>query len=247
MQVERISLTPVCGTHLTHVDELRLDHRGAALDRRFYFVDDDGRLMDSVRRGVLNSIRSEWDGRVLALQLPDGTRVQGVPEARAGDEAYLAAGDGGRRVPGRVIDGPFAAAVEELAGRHVRLVQVMGESSAQACFPVSIIGSASVAALLPPQFSSARFRMLIEFSGGRPYEEDEWIGRRVRVGEVGLALRESVRRCVLTTRDPDTGERDVDTLRELIATRGDVLIGVYADVEEPGTIRLGDIVEPVSG
>ena len=44
----------------------------------------------------------------------------------------------------------------------------------------------------------------------------------------------------MTTRDPDTGERDLDTLRLLKDYRGQresdgaVLFGVYAYVERPG-------------
>ncbi len=57
-----------------------------------------------------------------------------------------------------------------------------------------------------------------------------------------------VPRCAITTQDPDTGERDLDTLRTIIAYRGltddrDIDFGVYGEVEQPGRIRLGDSVE----
>ena len=50
----------------------------------------------------------------------------------------------------------------------------------------------------------------------------------------------------MTTRDPETGERDLDTLRLLADYRGRresdgaVLFGVYAKVERPGCVRVGD-------
>lgn len=242
MRVERLSFTPVSGTHLNHVDSLELTRWGAARDRRFYLIDDDGRVVDAVRRPVLTSVHADWDDSVLTLTLPDGTTIADEPrlgEPIAADEKRF------RRVPGRIVEGPFAAPLEELAGRRVRLVKVEGEQSAQACFPVSIIGSASAADLLPERLGSARFRMLIEFSGGTPYEEDTWIGGRVRIGGTVIAVREPSVRCVLTTRDPDTGDRDYDTLRELKKRRGKMHIGVYGDVEDAGTVRVGDAVEPL--
>ena len=57
-------------------------------------------------------------------------------------------------------------------------------------------------------------------------------------------------RCALTTRNPESGERDADTLRWIDETRGrvdgEVCFGVYADVVEPGDVRVGDTVEPLA-
>ena len=55
-------------------------------------------------------------------------------------------------------------------------------------------------------------------------------------------------RCATTTRDPSTGERDLDTLRVIKEYRGlregnNIDFGVYGDVEKPGRVRVGDPVE----
>jgi uncharacterized protein YcbX len=83
-----------------------------------------------------------------------------------------------------------------------------------------------------------------------PHEEDTWDGRRVRVGEAVVEVHGPVPRCVNTTRDPATGRRDLDTLRIIKEYRGlrdgDCLdFGVYAEVVEPGSARVGDPVEPL--
>jgi uncharacterized protein YcbX len=58
-----------------------------------------------------------------------------------------------------------------------------------------------------------------------------------------------VDRCAVTTRDPETGERDLDTLRLLADYRGRresdgaVLFGVYGAVVRPGRVRVGDTFE----
>jgi uncharacterized protein YcbX len=54
----------------------------------------------------------------------------------------------------------------------------------------------------------------------------------------------------MTTHDPDTGEPDLDTLRTIISYRGlreakHADLGVLADVEQPGRVRLGDEVVPL--
>jgi hypothetical protein len=67
----------------------------------------------------------------------------------------------------------------------------------------------------------------------------------VRIGESVLRVADQVPRCVVTTLDPATGIRDFPTLHVIKAYRGvtrkgNVHFGVYADVLEPGTVRVGD-------
>jgi uncharacterized protein YcbX len=87
--------------------------------------------------------------------------------------------------------------------------------------------------------------MLFTLAGCDAHEEDSWNGRLVRVGEAVLRLGGPVDRCAVTTRDPDTGERDLDTLRLIKGYRGQrdgklIDFGVYATVERPGRVRVGD-------
>ena len=62
------------------------------------------------------------------------------------------------------------------------------------------------------------------------------------VGDVG--------RCAVTTRNPDTGEVDLDTLKTLAAYRPEgrtepLPFGVHAAVVQPGRVRVGDGVRLV--
>ena len=63
-----------------------------------------------------------------------------------------------------------------------------------------------------------------------------------------VAVTKQDARCRMTTRNPDTGVRDFDTLRAIKDYRGlrngkSIDFGVYADVVQPGVIRVGDPVE----
>jgi hypothetical protein len=93
--------------------------------------------------------------------------------------------------------------------------------------------------------------MLIDLAGGEAHEEDGWVGGRVALGETVLRISAPVPRCAITTQDPATGERDLDTLRAIRTYRGlvdgkDLLFGVWGEVERAGTIRIGDEVRVLS-
>jgi hypothetical protein len=85
--------------------------------------------------------------------------------------------------------------------------------------------------------------------GLREHEEDEWLGRRVRLGDAVVVPQGHVGRCAVTTQHPDTGAPDLDTLKALAAYRpGDdatepLPFGVYAAVAQPGEVSVGDPVE----
>ena len=91
--------------------------------------------------------------------------------------------------------------------------------------------------------------MLVGVAGGEAHEEDTWIGREVSIGEAIVRMHEQVARCAITTKNPDTGERDLDTLRVIRAYRGirgtkALDFGVYGEVVAPGAVRVGDRAEP---
>jgi hypothetical protein len=93
--------------------------------------------------------------------------------------------------------------------------------------------------------------MLFTLDGCSEHEEDGWT--RVRVGDaivrVGGYLGGPTPRCAVITQDPDTGARSLDALRAIKNYRGrteiGIVFGVYARVEQPGRVRVGDTVEPL--
>jgi hypothetical protein len=92
--------------------------------------------------------------------------------------------------------------------------------------------------------------MLFGVEGVDPHEEDEWIGRNVRVGRAVVAVAGNTGRCIVTSRHPETGVRNLPTLDVLAEYRHDVEateplpFGVWAEVVEPGRVALGDDVRP---
>ena len=252
--VSWLTIAPVKGLALVEVEELALARDGVAENRRFYLVDADGRRYGLLRDGRLALVRPAWDAprRRLELAFPDGSTVAGEVDV----DGEVTTDFYGRPVTGRVVRGPWSEALSAYVGRLVRLVRTeVGTAVDRDRGPVSMLSEASLEELRrragrEERVDPRRFRMLIGIGGVRAHEEDEWIGRRVQVGEAIVLLREQVARCAITTQNPATGKRDFDTLREIKAYRGVrerklIDFGVYGEVAEPGRVRLGDPVEPL--
>ncbi|TCP40452.1 MOSC domain-containing protein [Rhodovulum marinum] len=127
-----------------------------------------------------------------------------------------------------------------------RIVRAPGRGMTDSDFPsVSLLGLASLRALsdaVGRDLDPRRFRGNFWIEGLAPWAEFDWIGRRIRLGEAELEVRERIGRCMATTVDPETGKRDTDTLGALERHWGHTDLGVYAEVIRGGRVTLGDEV-----
>ncbi len=255
-----LAYTPVKATRLHAVDRLDLGPDGVADNRRFYVIDARDRMINSKIAGELQTIIAEFSAadRRLRLELPDGRVVE--DEIRLGDELETRFFSTQRRA--RVVEGPWSEAFSEVTGRPLRLVEPCdagdgvdrGSSGA-----VSLISRASLARLasaggVDSPIDVRRFRMLVEIDGVDAHEEDRWVdGAAVRIGSAVVAFTGHVGRCLITSRDPDSGIVDLPTLDILGDYRGSVggteplPFGVWGRVVEPGTVRVGDEVSLLDG
>ena len=252
--VVRLSTTPVKSLQLHHPREVLLEPFGVAVDRRFYLIREDGRLLAGVHYGPLALVHADWDPGPdrLTLTFPDGRVVDG-------DVALsepVVTDFWGHRVEGTAVEGPWSDALSGFAGKKVRLVKADVPAGGVDIEPLTLVSSESIAELAcragVAPLDGRRFRMLLEIEGCAPHEEDTWRGRRARLGEAVVEIGGPVARCATTTRDPSTGKRDFDTLREIAAYRGKrdgkkIDFGVYAHVVRPGRVRVGDPVEVEPG
>ena len=87
--------------------------------------------------------------------------------------------------------------------------------------------------------SKKRWRGNLWIDELEPWEEMNWIGKIVQIGNVQFDVIENVQRCMATTANPETGVRDADTLGALKA-HGHQNFSVYAIAKNNGDLRLGD-------
>jgi len=162
----------------------------------------------------------------------------------------------GRPVAGRLVNGTFADALSEHAGRSLRLVRVdePGAGSDRGVDgAVSAVSLGSLEAFAreagEESVDGRRFRMLFELDGIAPHGEDAWAGRRVAIGDAVVRIHGLVGRCAVTSQNPNTGVPDLSTLRVIRKYRSEIEtdeplpFGVWGGVEVPGVIRIGDAVE----
>jgi hypothetical protein len=248
--VELISVTPVKCFALDHPDSIVLTEGGVPENRRFFLADGENRRLRSSLTSWPMVIRARYDagGERLSMRFPDGTELE---ESALGSGTAVDVDMHGRTLAARVVEGQWNERLSAMAGHPVRLMRPEEHGHTQPA-PVTLISDGSLERLgqeAGRQVDGRRFRMLFTLSGCRPHEEDEWNGRLMRIGEAVIRVGGPVDRCAMTTRDPDTGETDLDTLRLIKSYRGlserrTIDFGVYAEIVEPGKVRAGDTVEP---
>jgi uncharacterized protein YcbX len=245
--VSQLAIAPVKGMRLHCTGEIRLGRRAVTGDREFLIIGKDGKLLLTSRFPALLQIEPAWDRArdVLALRFPDGNVVQDTPEpgAAAATRTY-----DGRKIPGWIIPGPLSAALSGYLGREVYLLKREPEHIGHDDQPVTLMSEASLTALAP-EFNGTtpdprRFRMTITMTGTDAWAEHGWGGQKVAIGEAILRVIAPVPRCVVTTRNPDSGATDARVLHALARVRGknDVTLGVWCDIIRPGRIHIGDLV-----
>ncbi|MCG5464953.1 MOSC domain-containing protein [Micromonospora sp. MED01] len=238
MRLTSIHTYPVKGCH-------RLDHDGAfvhqwglAGDRRWMVVDADGVGVTQRDTARLVNLRAAVRPGGLSLRA-DGQPDLDVPEPTAG-EAVSVRTFRSRTFPvpalpaGQAADGWLGA----LLGRPVRLVWLAqptrhlaagtrehdtgDQVSFADAYPVLLTNAASLEALNDwlaeageEPVPMTRFRPNLVVDGAPAWAEDDWVGRRLRIGERMFQAAGPCDRCVVTTTDQETGVRTKEPLRTL--------------------------------
>ncbi|MGW7327021.1 MOSC domain-containing protein [Streptomyces sp. NPDC054845] len=191
----------------------------------------DALLSELLGRHVALSQNPRRHGGVLEREVPD--YPGGAPEPlrrTASTDATGAAVTSGRVVPGTFFDYGKVHLVTTSALARLRAAQPAGD------------------------FDPRRFRpnLVVETSGGAGYPEDAWAGAHLRIGEALLRVVVPTPRCVVPTLGHDELPPDAAIMRTVardhripVFDLGRLAcVGVYLDVVEPGTVRVGDPVTP---
>jgi uncharacterized protein YcbX len=266
MRIASLHTYPVKGCHRIDQDGARVEPWGLAGDRRWLVVDDaDGQsVTQRDARGLVQVYPSVVDG-VLRLRA-EGWPDLDVPEPDGELVPVAVHRHRLRATPA----GPAADAwFSDLLDRKVRLVWLddptrrpIGETYAQPqdrvsfadAYPILLTNAASLDSLNgwlleegSPEgpLPMTRFRPNIVVSGAGPWDEDGWLGRRLRIGNVTFRAAKACGRCEVTTTDQETGERGHEPLRTLGKHRNvaqKLLFGTNLIPDGTGRIAVGDPV-----
>ena len=118
-------------------------------------------------------------------------------------------------------------------------------------FPILIMSRASlihlneVAAAAGGQsnFDVRRFRpnILLDIDANG-FPENQWMGRRAKIGSAVIKFEMPCPRCVITTHGFEDLPKDPQIMRHLVK-ENDGNLGAYVSIETPGTFAQGDVIE----
>lgn len=250
-RLERIRLYPVKGFAGTDVETARVSDFGRLEHDREFALYDDGVLNGRNTEAVHGYSASVTQGGDLAVESPQGERV------------VVGFDKEGRRRLERWLDGTGFGGTTVLRDdgrgfldRRDRLVSVSVVSTATLREAASWFEGIGVGGM------RRRLRMNIEVDGVPAFWEDRFAGDGnpdVSIGGVRLEGVEPCNRCVVPTRDPETGERREGFREEFVERRGPTvpendafdraytagLICRVSDSDRGSTLRVGDLVGKV--
>ncbi len=247
LQLTQINIYPVKSLDGYSPTTATVEKRGLQYDRRWLITDTDesnpeisGVFMTQRTHGKMALLRATIDQNTLIItEKHNPENFIAIPIEQEGDDIMVQIwNDTVRAVTtSQEADNWLSA----FLGKPCRLVKMPDNSERRVDedyntgedivsfadgYPFLIIGEASMTDLNThlakgsnpdSPISSRRFRANFIFSGGEPFQEDQFTD--FKIGEVDFKGVKNCARCVLTTRDPDTGAKGKEPLQTLTTYR----------------------------
>ncbi|MFK8053640.1 MAG: MOSC domain-containing protein [Woeseiaceae bacterium] len=248
-------------------DSILVTGRGFEGDRRWLVVDGNGRFITGRQLPQMTQILVE-------------SHATGITMFNGGERCDVARPDHSAKVMSVVVwadtvhardAGDAAAAwLSAVLSKSVRLVYQSAEHrrflpvdkrdrdgdevSFADGYPILLIGTASLDELnsrLEKPVSMAHFRPNIIVETTEPFVEDDWAV--LRVNDLDFRVASQCSRCIFTTVDPESGQRDperepLETLRQYRQDPDSkkIMFGVNIIPRDTGRVSVSDVVEPLS-
>jgi uncharacterized protein len=240
--------------------ELELDAGGVLGDRALALVDrETGRVATAKHPRLWRTLlkcSASRNGDDVRIRVPDGRTVDASDADRTlsavlGRDVHLTA----VRPAGAEVERPAPEDVLEhgveadVPFATLEIAQGTPGGTFVDYAPVHLISTATVAHV---GVEALRYRpnLVVEMPGGRPFAENDWVGREITVGGVRLRGLLPTPRCSVPTLEHGELPRSPQAVRRVLeGNRVDVpgfgvlpCAGVYAEVVTGGAVRLGDPV-----
>lgn len=259
--LQTLSIYPVKSLRGYDIAASSVERMGLQYDRRLMVVDEQGDFVTQREFASMALISTNTDGTSMTLSAPGISPLT------------FALQTSGRVESVNIWKSKFVAAIHQgheaaewlshYLDKNVHLVHIADGykrkvSSEHAVlsddhvsfadgYPILVISQASLDDLnsrLPEPVQMNRFRPNLVTGGSSPFAEDGW--KRIRVGEVELALIKPCARCQMPNINPETGKSTKETIATLSEYRhlgGKILFGMNAIPIRTGIIKTGDQIE----
>ena len=89
----------------------------------------------------------------------------------------------------------------------------------------------------------SRFRGNICIDGIKPWEEQEWVGKIIKINNVSFKVEKKIPRCVAINLKPQTDDNSLNLLQALKKSYNHFNMGIYLTVLDDGKIEVGNKIE----
>lgn len=212
-------------------------------DRRFAVAHDSAKLEADAWNRCVNFIRGASSPKLMAVTLRTEGDFLHLAHPDCPDLTINPRNDGpaliewvtplvadGRAIPAQLVQAPKERGLTDSAAPTISLA---GLASHEA-----------VAAKAAEPFQIHRWRCNVFLDGLEAWEEFDWVGKTLKLGSAEAIVEKRIDRCMATTVNTDTGERDVPTL-EILKGFGHKDFSVAVVVTKDGVLRTGDKVTPL--
>jgi uncharacterized protein len=261
MKLTAIHLFPIKSVAAHSVSKAEVQPRGLKYDRRWMIVDNNGKFITGRQLPAMVLITALADDAGLILHAPTMPELRvNTPDVSArgmlvnvwGDQVNAAlADDEAHAWLSRFLNTEVRLVfMDEVSERRVELepphVAATHDLSFADGYPLLLISEASLLHLnqkLTAPISMLRFRPNLVVSAHQPHIEDSW--KHIRIGAVEFDVIKTCTRCVFTTVDPVTGQKDstgepLATLKTYRRSAEGIIFGMNLIARNQGLIHIGD-------
>lgn len=263
MILTEINVYPIKSLGGIRLDNSKVEERGLQFDRRWMLVDEKNQFLSQREFPKMAAVGVKLNADSLTVS-NNSENLQIPFEAESNQTA--SAKIWSSRVKSKVYENEINDWFSEVLRTKCRLVLMPEESKRRVSpfyavrkfedtvsfadgYPFLLIGENSLNDLnskLEMPLPMNRFRPNLVISGSKPFAEDNW--KKIKIGETIFHVVKPCARCVMTTINQISGEKDgkepLKTLAKYRTKRGKVLFGQNLIAENAGAVlKIGDKIE----
>lgn len=262
--LSRINIYPIKSLSGISLQSSEVEERGLKYDRRWMLVYENGMFFtqrENPQMALLQPVIKESGLKIFHKQ--DKSKSISIPP-KVGSESEIDVIVWNDKVIAQTYPEEIDEWFSNMLGFKCRLVYMPDTSERKVNpsyaenkivsfadgYPLLIIGEESLADLnkrMKVTLPMNRFRPNLVFSGGNPFDEDEW--KYFQIEEVKFNAVKPCSRCVITTTNQDTAERTDEPLKTLALFRkqgNNVMFGMNVIPESLGEITVGTEIRLIS-